>query len=122
METLINALTNVGFSQEQADKIIDAYEPMSFSLANETAAQLWFSRWHQGSRLLMWESQAPGNDYFVGTVNVSDALNELLNPLLQIPLNDAPEAVQALYSKPSSSKYILYDNGADYQLIGYEYL
>ena len=122
METLINALTNVGFSPEQAKNIIDGYEPMSFSRANEIAAQLWFSRWHQGSRLLVWESQAPGHDYFVGTVNVNDALNEHLNPLLQIPLNDAPKEVQTLYSKPNSGKYILYDNGADYRLIGYEYL
>lgn len=124
MLEFIKALIAIGFAESQANQIAVAeqVEECTTTWAKERAAQLWFSRWHEGLRLLVWESQAPGPDYYVTTVNIEDALNERLNPVLQVDFRDAPEELHILYKRRHSAKYTVYDNGADYHLTAYEYL
>lgn len=119
--SLMQSLQNVGFSAAQASKLEQAHGLVSWPKSDEAAAQLWFARWHQNKRLLVWESQSPGPDYFVTSINAQDALTDSLGPELQVEIDDAPSEMRSLYSQKYLSRVVLFDNGADYKLIGYEY-
>lgn len=122
--TLIKSLVYVGFSKLEATILASGFDDvigMTETRADEIANQLWFSRWHQGDRLLVWESQSPGPDYFVASTSIADALNERLAPGLQIEMRSAPDEMLKLYSRAADRKSVLFDNGSDYKLVGYEY-
>lgn len=121
---LLKSLVSVGFSKPEAIILASGFDDvvgLSETRAGEIANQLWFSRWHQGDRLLVWESQSPGPDYFVASISIADALNEQLAPGLQIEMKSAPDEILKLYSRAADRKSVLFDNGSDYKLVGYEY-
>lgn len=119
--TLIKSLVCVGFSKPEATILASGFDGITETRADEIANQLWFSRWHQGDRLLVWESQSPGPDYFVASTSIADALNEQLAPGLQIEMKSAPDEMLKLYSRAADRKSVLFDNGSGHKLVGYEY-
>ena len=119
--SLMQSLQNIGFSADQSGRLEQAHGPVLWPKSDEAAAQLWFSRWHQNKRLLVWESQEPGPDFFVNSISVQDALTDSLGPVLQIGFEDAPPEMHNLYSQEHLSRAVLFDNGSGYKLIGYEY-
>lgn len=94
-------------------------EKISTTGAIELVAQCWFNRPGLRLKLLVWESSAPGADYYLSKTDLNFALTDDCGAEYQRDLAEAPSSIVDIY-RHSISRYVVYDNGADYRLVAYE--